>query len=174
VLRAAYFALVGVLFLLHWLLSDPSFEETETMTEWPYVLGFSAALVALALALPIFGRLVGGRRVFRVALVPAAGAALSSVANIVEDGLGMSWAFWGFVLGTAMVVFGLVALTIVILRAGRGRDRLPAFIPAATMAGILLYVVAGGLLMPVAWLAAAAVALARPTPATAPVAPTTP
>src|SRR4051794_21050647 len=129
---AAYFAFVGVLFLLHWVVTDPSFDATDTMTEWPYVLAFSAALLSLACALPLLARLAGGQRVVRVSLVPAAGAALGSFANVLEDGLGMDWAFWVFVMSTGLILLGLVAFAMVMVRDRRGRDRLLALIPAGT------------------------------------------
>ena len=144
------------------------------MTEWPYVLAFSAALLSLAFALPLLARLAGGQRVVRVSLVPAAGAALGSFANVLEDGLGMDWAFWAFVVSTGLIVLGLVAFAVVMVRDSRGRDRLLALIPAGTLAGILVYVAAGGIVLFLTWLAAAAVALARRAPASATVAPTPP
>ncbi|MEJ7793314.1 MAG: hypothetical protein WKF65_15185 [Gaiellaceae bacterium] len=89
------FTLTGVLFFGHWLLADPSFEVTEAITDTKYVLLFSAALLILAFALAVFGRMVGGRWVLRLSLLAGAGAALGSIANVVEDGLDMGWAFWG-------------------------------------------------------------------------------
>ena len=138
-------------------------EESETQAEWKYVLGFSAALFALALALPVYGRLVGGRWVFRLSLLAGTGAALAGVANIFEDGLQITWVFFVFILSTAIILLGCLALTIVIARTAHGGRRLLSLIPASTMAAIVLYVIAGGILMLAAWLAAAAVALALPT-----------
>lgn len=171
--RAALFALVGVAFFGHWLLADPSFEVSDSQSEWKYVLGFSAAILALAFALPVFGRLAGGRWVFRLSLLAGAGAALGSLANILEDGLQMGWAFFGFILGTAIIELSLLALTVVMTLTGRGGYRLLALIPAATAAAIVLYVIAGGILMLATWLAAAALALALPTRTAPQAAPTT-
>ncbi len=166
-MRPALFALVGVSFLAHWVIADPSYDVSETQDDWPYVLGFSAAIGSLAIALPLCGKLVGGRGVFRVSLVPAAGAALDSVANIFEDGLGMEWVFFVFVLGSAIMLLGLLALTIVTAYVGHGAYRLLALVPAGTMLGIIAYVVAGGPILLVTWLGAAVVALALPARQTA-------
>ena len=160
-LDAALFAFVGVAFLLHWVLADPGFEASNTQDDWRHVLGFSAALLSLAVALPMFAQLVGKRDVLRVSLVAAAGAALSSAANIVEDGLHMDWAFFVFVLGTGALGLGLVALTAAIATpTAHGTGRLTALIPAGTLAPILFYVHAGGPVMFATWLAAAFVVAA--------------
>ncbi|MFI5050367.1 MAG: hypothetical protein ACHQEA_10950 [Gaiellales bacterium] len=52
-------------FLLHWVLADPSFEESDSQDDWSHVLGFGVALLALAVALPVFARLVGKQNVMR-------------------------------------------------------------------------------------------------------------
>ena len=156
VLRAALFAVVAVGSLSVWLRSS------EPMSEWPKVLTFSATLCGLAFALPTYARLIGGRTVFRVSLVPAAGAALGSVSNILEDGLQLEWAFWLFILSLAITDIGLFAFTSVVAFIGRGRRRLLAAVPAATLAGVLLFPVGGFVLMIAAWVAAAVLALGRP------------
>jgi hypothetical protein len=161
-LRPALFAFVGVAFFAHWVVTDPSFEETATQSEWRYVLAFSGVILLLGLAIPLLAEVVGGRLVFRVSLVAAAGAALSSVANIFEDGMHMEWVFFVFVLGTATMLLALLALTVAIMLTGRGSLRLLAPVPLATAGGILLYVVAGGPLMLATWLTAAALALFLP------------
>lgn len=139
-------------------------------TEWSYVLGFSAALFLLALALPVLGRLAGGRWVPRLSLLAAGGAALGGIANVVEDGLGQSWAFWGFVLSTATIVVALLALTIVVAVSARGRYRVLAIAPGGTLVAIVGFVEVGGVVMLATWVVAAALALllpARTSPLTA-------
>ena len=64
--------------------------------------------------------------------------------------------------------------TIVIARTALGRYRLLAGIPAGTVAGILLFVVAGGPVMLVTWLGAAAVAVLMSGRTPIPAAPATP
>src|SRR5438093_9640062 len=162
-LRSALFAFVGLAFFVYWVVADPSFEESADQSEWSYVLAFSGVILLLAFAVPTLAQLVGGRLAFRVSLVAAAGATLSSVANIFEDGLQMSWVFFVFILGTAFIQLGLVALTGVIAFTGRGGYRLLALVPAGTIAAIIFFVVAGGPIMLVSWLTAAMLALALPT-----------
>lgn len=157
-----FFTGVGVLFFVHWLVAHPSYGESASQSEWNYVLAFSAAILALAFALPMFASLVGGRSVVRVSLLPAAGAALASLSNILEDGLQLGWAFYVFILGAAMIDLGLLALALVIVFEGRGGHRLLALIPAATVAAITFYVLAGGILMLARWVAAAIVAVVLP------------
>jgi hypothetical protein len=165
-LRSALFAFVGLAFFVYWVVADPSHEESADQSEWSSVLAFSGVILLLAFAVPTLARLVGGRLAFRVSLVAAAGATLSSVANIFEDGLQMSWVFLVFILCEAFMQLGLVALTGVIAFSG-GRYRLLALAPAGTIAGITLFVVAGGPIMLASWLTAAVLALALPTSTTA-------
>ncbi len=161
--RATLFALTGFAFLAYWVVANPSFEATASQGEWPHVLGFSGALLTLAVALPVFGRMVGGRWVTRLSLVAGSGVALSSVANVFEDGLRIEWVFFVFILGEMINLVALVILSVLIVWTGRGRDRLLALVPLGTGAAIILFVVAGGVIMLVTWLAAAAVALTMST-----------
>ena len=69
----------------------------------------------------------------------------------------MEWAFFGFVLGTAIILLGLLALTIAVV--AREGQRPLALVPAGTMAGLLFFVNAGGPVMLAIWLVAAATAL---------------
>ena len=172
--RSLRFALTGVLLFLFWVVARPSFEMTASMTEWPHVLWFSATLLSLAVALPVFGRMVGGRWVVRMASVAGAGVCISSVANIFEDGFQIDAFFFAFILGTLILDVALVALTIVIALTFPGRSRLFAAIPAGTVAGILLFVVAGGPIMLVTWLTAAAAAVLTSRRAPMRAQPTTP
>lgn len=160
--RSFLFAITGILLFVFWVVARPSFAATASMKEWPNVLWFSATLACLAVALAVFGRMVGGRSVVRLASIAGAGVGLSSIANIFEDGFGIDAFFFVFILGTLILDVALLGLTIEIARVLRGRARLLAIIPAGTVAGILLFVVAGGPLMLVTWLGAAAVALRTP------------
>jgi hypothetical protein len=157
--RSLLFALAGILFFVFWVVARPSYEMTASMTEWPNVLWFSATLLSLAVALPVFGRMLGGRPVVRLASIAGAAVGLSSVANVFEDGLRIEAFFFAFILGTLILDVALLALTIVIARTVPDRYRLLASIPAGTVAGILFFVAAGGPIMLITWLAAAAAAV---------------
>ncbi len=74
------------------------------------------------------------------------------------------------ILGTGITLIGLLALTIAIV--ARTGQRHFAVVPLGTVAGLLLFVIAGGPVMLATWLVAAALALA-PTRKQAEVAPTT-
>ena len=161
-IRFALFAFVGVAFFVYWLLADPSYEEKAAQSEWRNVLAFSSVILLLAFAVPILARLDGRRLASRTSLVAAAGAAVSSVANIFEDGLHMSWVFLFFALGSAVMLLGLLVLTFVFLLDGRRRFRLLALVSAGSIAGVLLFVAAGGPIVLTAWLTAAALALILP------------
>lgn len=163
--RSLLFALTGILWLVSWV-AGPSFEMVPSMAKWLDVLLFSATLLSLAVALPVFGRMVGGPQVVRLATIAGAVASLMSVANIFEDGFQIEWVFFVFVLGLLILDVALLALTIVIARKAPDRYRLLAVIPAGTLAGILLFPVAGGPIMLITWLAAAVAAVMSrlPTP----------
>jgi hypothetical protein len=171
--RSLLFALTGILWLVSWV-AGPSFEMTASMAKWLDVLLFSATLLSLAVALPVFGRMVGGPQVVRVATIGGAVASVCSVANIFEDGFQIEWFFFVFVLGLLILDVALLALTIVIAHKAADRYRLLAVVPAGTLAGILLFPFAGGLIMLITWLTAAAAALKMPSTQTpAPAEPTT-
>jgi hypothetical protein len=157
--RAALFAVTGVALFVFWFVARPSFEMTAAMKEWPHVLWFSGTLLTLAVSLPIFGRMVDGPRVARLAMIAGAGVGLSSVANVLEDGFRIDAAFFLFISGTLILDLALLALTIEIARRPAARTRVLAVIPAGTLVGILLFVAVGGPAMLVTWLAAAASAL---------------
>ena len=157
-MRPALFTLTGIAFFAYWALGRPTFDATESQTEWPTVIWFSATLALLAVALPVYGRMVGGRWVVRLAFVAGAAMGLSSVANIFEDGFRMDWVFAVFILGEAVALVSLLALTVVIAATRGGSGRLLALVPAGTAIGLLMFVYAGGIIMLVTWLGAAAAA----------------
>jgi len=158
--RAALFTVTGVILCVRSLetFTDPDYMDPRTAADWFAVLSFSAGLVGLAFALPLFAQLADGRAVFRMSLVPAAGFALAGVSNLLEDGLQLDVAFWFFVAGSLLSLVGLIAFTVVLAARGRGRRRLLALLPAATLVGQLLFSVGGGILIMAAWMVAAALA----------------
>jgi hypothetical protein len=157
--RPLLFALVGVLWCARSLQSfaDPSFADPETVGDWFAVISVSVALLALAVALPLFARLIGGRATYAISLVAAAGATIGAVGNLLEDGAQLGWAGDGLYFpGVILFVLGLVALTVTVAMTGRGRTRLLALVPATTLVGTVLLEAGGGVLVLAAWLAAAA------------------
>ncbi len=172
-LRVALFTLVGVAWCVRSLQSfaDPEFMDPETASDWFAVLSFSVALFALAFALPMLAHYTGGGlAVFRVSLIPAVGAALAGLSNVLEDALQLGFAFWFFIVGTVITTLGLIAFTLAI--AGRGRRRLLAAIPLATLIGLLLFESGGGVLTLAAWLVAGVIAGQAAQRATAQAVPT--
>ena len=157
-----FFASYGVAFLGWWVIADPSHEVSDTQDEWPYVLAFSGVILLLAIAVPLYARLVGDALVRRVSLVVAAGAVFGSVANIFEDGLGIEGFFFLFVFSLLIIDLSLLALVILFAARERGGRRLLALVPAGTLFAIIFGVELGGPLMLVTWLGAAVVALALP------------
>ena len=160
--RSALFALVGIHGLVYWVVVRPSTQVTYAQGQWPHVLWFSALLLSLGIAVLVLGRMVGGKAVNRWATVAAAAMSMASLANIIEDGFRIEAAFLFFVLSTTTFDVALIALTIVIARAAPDRYRLLAVIPAGTLAAILFFVTAGGPILLITWLIAAAAALRFP------------
>jgi hypothetical protein len=175
--RPALFTLVAVVWCVRSLqsFSDPDFMDPRTASDWFAVLSFSGALFALAFALPLFARSTGGGRVvFRASLVPAVGAALAGFGNLLEDALSLGFAFWLFVAGSVLTLIGLIAITPAVALACRGRRRLLAAVPAATLTGMLLFENGGGVVIAAAWLVVAAMSLRLPARETAPAVPMRP
>lgn len=165
--RAALFLAVGLLFFFRWRqVGSVDYQDPETLNDWLAVVGFSVALVCLAVALPLFSELTGDKSVVRTSLVPAVGCALGGIINFLEDGLQWSWMFWGFVASTGITTLGLLVLTIVTAWRSRGVARLLALVPATTLAAVLLFELVGGLFMLAAWTGAAILAVRMPRPAT--------
>jgi hypothetical protein len=140
--------------------TDPAFTDPETAWDWFAVVSFSAALAALAFALPLFTRLVRSRIPMGIALVAAAGAGIGAVGNLLEDGLQLDWAGdWLYLPSVVLMTLGLAALTVAVAVCGHRTTRLLAGVPGAVLVGMLLLERGGGILVLAAWLAAAAVAL---------------
>ena len=162
--RSLLFVLMGVLWLASWV-TGPSYEMPASMARWLVVLLFSASLLSLAVAVRVFGRMVGGRLVVRFATIAGAAASLCSVVNIFEDGFQIDSFFFAFVLGLLILDVALLALTVLIARTAPDRYRLFAIVPAGTV-GAILFPVATGPTMLITWLIAAVAALNVPSPQT--------
>ncbi len=165
-LRAVVFTATGLLFGASSLvmLGDPNFQHPATALDWFATLSLSAALLALAVALPMLARLVGGRRLYLVSVFGAFGAAVAGIANLVEDGLQLDWAFLPFIAGALIVQVGLVGMTVLMFLRSDNRTRLLALVPLITAVDILaLHAHGGGVVVAMAWIGAAFVALRAPT-----------
>ena len=103
--------------------------------------------------------------------VPSVGAAVSGLGNLLEDALQLDFAFLLYAAGNVLTMVGLIAFSVVGAVAGRGRRRLLAAVPAATLIGWFLFESGGGVLILAAWLAAAATALGSRAPTAAQTAP---
>lgn len=141
---------------------NPDFTDPGTAWDWFAVASFSAALLALAAALPSLARLAGGRAAFAISLLPALGAALAGAGNLAEDGAGLAWAGdWLYLPGAALLGPGLAGFTVALAVGSRGGRRLFAAVPAATVLGLVLFELGGGVLVLAAWVA---LALVSPKP----------
>lgn len=158
-MRPALFVLTGITLFAYWTFGRPTFEATESQSQWPTVIWFSATLALLALALVVFGRMAGGRWATRLALVAGVAMGVSSAANILEDGLDLDWAFAVFILGELVALVSLLALALVLAATRRGTARLLSIVPGGTALGLILFVYAGGPIMLVTWLVGAAAAV---------------
>jgi hypothetical protein len=162
VLEPVLFVLAGAAFMTHWLVAEPAYGVSTGQSEWRSVLGFSTALLCLAAALTVFARLLASAWNGRLSVLAGVGAAAAGVTNVLEDGLQLEWAFWGFVGSVAVIEVALLTLAGGLVLSARSVDRLLAIVPAGTLAAIALYVAAGGLVMLATWLAAAGMSLSRP------------
>lgn len=155
--RSVVFATAGGAFFVYWYIVRPTNQATAQQSEWPYVLWFSATILTLAFAAPLFGRMVGGRWTIRFSWLAGIGAAANSVVNIIEDGFGQDWAFMLFVAGSATTLLGLLGAAITIAFESEGKRRLLALVPLGSAAGIVLFTTVGSSLLAACWGAAAIV-----------------
>ena len=159
-MRSVLFAVTGIASFAYWTVGRPSLE---MMREWPHVLWFSATLLSLAVAIPTFGRMTRGRVTSRLATIAGAGAGVSSIANLAEDGFGFDPAFFVFVLGSLVLAAALVAMSVMLAREASGWFLLLALVPAGTFVSLALFETLGGPVLLVTWLAAAATATVLPS-----------
>lgn len=172
--RVVLFVGVGVVWCVRSLQSfaEPDYWDPVSVADWFAVLSFSAALFALAVALPLFARVIGGRAVFWVSFVPAAGAAVEGLGNLLEDALRLGAGEVLYVVGGLVFWVGLLAFALVVAVTAVGRRRLMALAVVVSGIGLVLYESGGGVLVLGAWLAAALMALgqqARVAPETTPI-----
>jgi hypothetical protein len=156
--RVGVFLLAGIAFFIYWMVVRPTTEASATQSEWPYVLWFSGTILMLALAVPTYGRMVGGTWNVRLASVTGAAAVWSSVVNVIEDGFGKDWGFLLFAIGAGVTVLSLLALAISLAVRGHRHRRALSLIPLGSAIAVLAFVDVGGPLMLVTWFAAAVIA----------------
>jgi hypothetical protein len=168
--RATFLALAGIALFAYWVIFDPTNDAKSSQSEWRFVIGFSAALLILAVAILLYGDMVGGRWVRRLSIGAATGLVISGVANVFEDGFSIDWVFFVFVLGTATTLISLIGTTVAITATNQGRQRLLALVPGCTVIAVIGFVAIGGPLMLITWLTAAALSLKLPDPQLTPVA----
>lgn len=131
-------------------LSDPDFKSPNSAADWFAVTSFSAAfgLLPVGVWILLHRSLVGpvSVRVLSVAAVVTAGSA--AVANVVEDGFGVSRAGSVYLVGTTGTLFVLLVTTVALAIRG---PRSLALVLLATLVGMLNFERGGGLLVLVAW-----------------------
>lgn len=120
--RAALFTAAGLLWaaISVLALTDPGYTYPAYVGDWFKVGIFSASLFLFDLAFPVLAQVIGTRSIVRRSLVAAAGAVIAGVSNLLEDGLRLDWAFFGFILGTLVLEIGLIVFTIAVIRMRRG------------------------------------------------------
>jgi hypothetical protein len=162
VLSATFFVVVGVSFCAWWVVADPTHEISDTQDEWPYVLAFSGVILLLAIAVPLFARLIGDALVLRFRS-SWPGAPSSGVSRTFSRTVSVSKGSSSSSFFCLMIIdLSLLALVILLAVRERGGRRLLALVPAGTLLAIIFAVEVGGPLMLVTWLGAAFVAVAVP------------
>jgi len=148
------FALVGWAVRSLQSFTDPNYTDPETASDWWAVVSFSLALALLPAGMALLvGLSEHGKPTSRVLLVIAALAAVTAaVANVVEDGLGVDAAgsvYYGSVL--------LLTLTMLVLTGvlGARSPRWPGVVVFATLVGLVMLELGGGVLILLVWGAAA-------------------
>jgi hypothetical protein len=112
------------------------------------LLGFSALLAGLGAGLLLWSP---GRRSTTVSATGAFGAAGT---NLLEDGLGLDWAFLGFVACSLTLLLGQLAMAVQSLRSR-------AVVPALSALALATFPLIGGPLMALTWTSAAALIARR-------------
>jgi hypothetical protein len=107
--------------LLH-LVGDPQYWDAVTTIDYMAVWSWSLGFVSLAIAVPL---LVHGAQVGRPAStaswVVAAGSTAAAIANALEDGFALKALGTLYVVGSVTVLVAMLALIIMLARAGRPR-----------------------------------------------------
>jgi hypothetical protein len=150
-IQGLYLIVVGIAFAVRGViaLGHPDFWDAVTTFDYAAVWTHSLSLLLVAPALIILVRRAqAGRAATVVAWIMAAGAALSAVANGIEDGLHLKDLGTLYVLGAAPYAYGMIVLAVLL---GLGTRRAFAVVPALTFVGSLAYDSGGGLLIGATW-----------------------
>lgn len=152
-IQGLYLIVVGVAFAVRGMiaLGHPDFWNAVTTFDYAAVWTHSLALLLVAPSLIILVRRAeAGRAATVIAWIMAAGAALSAVANGIEDGLHLKDFGTLYVLGALPYAYGMLVLAVLL---GLGTRRAFAVVPALTFAGGLAYDSGGGILIGATWAA---------------------
>jgi hypothetical protein len=152
-IQGLYLIVVGVAFAVRGViaLGHPDFLDAASALDYAAVWTHSLALLLVAPALIILVRRAqAGRAATIVAWIMAAGAALSAVANGIEDGLHLKDFGTLYVLGAVPYAYGMLVLAVLL---GLGTRKAYAVVPALTFVGSLAYDSGGGLLIGATWAA---------------------
>lgn len=147
--RAALFLLVGLGFLVFWGRQESGWWDPLPDSDTGVLLGFSALLAGLGASLLLWSP---DKRSTTVSATAAFGAAGT---NLLEDGLGLSWAFLPFVACTLTLLIGQLAMAV---RSPLSR----AVVPALSALALATFPLAGGPLLALSWTTAAALLVHRP------------
>ena len=159
--KAAIFVLTGLLWLVYGALIQlgANYLDPRHLIDFAAIYLFSGALLSLALALPLLGRLGSRSWMERVGLLGGIGSGSAAVVNVLEDGLNIEWMFLPFVVSALVLAVALLLLTVGFAFFEQGWARLLALVPVSGLIGA--QGLAGGLVALVAWLSAAAFVLMR-------------
>lgn len=152
-IQGLYLIVVGIAFAVRGViaLGDPDFWNAVSAFDYAAVWTHSLALLLVAPALIILVHQArAGRAAIVVASIMAAGAALSAVANGIEDGFHLKDFGTLYVLGAVPYAYGMIALAVLL---GLGTRKAFAVVPALTFVGGLAYDSGGGLLIGATWAA---------------------
>lgn len=150
-IQGLYLVVVGIAFAIRGViaLGNPDFWDAVSVFDYASVWTHSLALLLVAPALIILVRRAqAGRAATVVAWIMAAGAALSAVANGIEDGLHLKDFGTLYVLGALAFAYGMILLAVLL---GHGVRKAFALVPALTFVGGLAYDSGGGLLVGATW-----------------------
>jgi hypothetical protein len=165
VLGHTVFALVGVLWGMRSLqaFTEPNFTDPESASDWWAVVSFSLAFALLPAGLALLVRLTqrGGRTSSVLLAIAALGAVTTAIANVIEDGMGVDAAGSVYLVSTSLTMLTMIALAGVLLAS---RPRWPGVVVLGTLIGMLNLELGGGVLVLLAWGAAAFAVRPRATP----------